>query len=859
MADNGHNTDHELTEAAALKIVRTGEGTPMEIALAYGRLGLRVHPAIPSAKLLKVPYIAGWQQKATADPAQIRVWWKKYPQALIATPSDDYWLLDCDNPKKNAQAKDGIGNAERLFGPLEDLSQIRFFSPSDGINVLFRRRPDDHPITASSLIAPGIDTRGLRQDDDLPGGQFILPGSKRTDGKSWRWCDADEDLDPRQASFAPEAVVREASLTKHARDLMAASPELAAAIADAPPADIPRLLSEREAIHHPKPGEPQPEPTGTETKRRRAIALAGIAGDAGKLAAMPADSKRDDAVYARACRWAGHIGAGVINRDELVDPLLQASSVNGLIKKNTRKGVLRTINNAIKKYENDALEPLKHRENGEREQSERKNPRQKAKAHTNGSGNGVTPPRDPPSRGKPQPEPKPGPATNPANNHPEPCAPNEDAIAEAYAERYRDELRYCHDWGAWLKWDGSRWGKERRQLAFHYARHLARYANADEKPTPARASTAAGVERFARADPRLSTLDEDWDHDPWLLAAPDGTVDLRTGKLRAASRDDFITKRTAVTPAAPGTPTPIWNAFLNAATQNNDELIAYLQRVSGYALTGDVSEHALFFLYGDGGNGKGTFLNTLQAILGDHVTVAAMDTFAASRGSSHPTDLALLRGARLVTAQETEEGRAWNEVRIKALTGGDPLSARFMRQDFFTFQPTFKLIFSGNHRPSLRSVDGATRRRFNMIPFTHKPDKPDRHLAEKLKAEWPGILRWAIDGCLAWQKQTLDPPEIVRNATEAYFDEQDLFTQWIAECCDIGPMKSDTRAALYGSWKAWCERNGDQPGGVKTFSQALVRVGFDKVKNTPGQNGKRGFKGITVRSADTSSWQERHK
>jgi hypothetical protein len=173
----------------------------------------------------------------------------------------------------------------------------------------------------------------------------------------------------------------------------------------------------------------------------------------------------------------------------------------------------------------------------------------------------------------------------------------------------------------------------------------------------------------------------------------------------------------------------------------------------------------------------------------DYVTVSSIETFAASKSDRHPTDFAMLRGARLVTAQETEEGRAWNETRIKALTGGDPITARFMRQDFFTYSPTFKLVIAGNHKPNLRSVDDAARRRFHIIPFTNKPKVVDRHLAEKLKAKWPGILRWAIDGCVAWQQGGLNPPVVVLEATANYFDEQDLFRQWVEECCDVGPGK----------------------------------------------------------------------
>jgi putative DNA primase/helicase len=178
----------------------------------------------------------------------------------------------------------------------------------------------------------------------------------------------------------------------------------------------------------------------------------------------------------------------------------------------------------------------------------------------------------------------------------------------------------------------------------------------------------------------------------------------------------------------------------------------FYRSAKNYSLTGTTREHALLFIYGPGGNDKSVLLNTVSGILGDYCRTAPMDTFTASPGDRHPTDLAMLRGARLVTATETEEGRAWAESRIKQMTGGDPISARFMRQDFFTFTPQFKLTITGNHKPVLRNVDEANRRRFKTGPFLHTPPQPDRELEIKLRAEWPGILEWMVEGCLDWQK-----------------------------------------------------------------------------------------------------------
>ena len=300
------------------------------------------------------------------------------------------------------------------------------------------------------------------------------------------------------------------------------------------------------------------------------------------------------------------------------------------------------------------------------------------------------------------------------------------------------------------------------KLAFDLSRKVCREAAAEcnkDKIAPnlASAKTVAAVERLALADRRIAATVDQWDADPWLLNTPDGVVDLRTGQRRPHRAEDYQTKITAV---GPGGDCPRFLAFLDRITGGDGELVAYLQRVLGYALTGLTREHALFFGYGTGANGKSVLLSTVSGLLGDYHKSAPIETFTASNADRHPTDLASLRGARLVTATETEEGRRWAESGIKQLTGGDTVAARFMRQDFFEYRPAFKLIIAGNHKPSLRSVDEAIRRQFHLIPFavTIPPEERDADLAEKLKAEWPGILAWLVEGCLEWQTEGLRPP-----------------------------------------------------------------------------------------------------
>ena len=442
--------------------------------------------------------------------------------------------------------------------------------------------------------------------------------------------------------------------------------------------------------------------------------------------------------------------------------------------------------------------------------------------------------------------------TNTPANAQSACDPNEDAIATAFTNRFRDILRFDHHRGRWYQWDGARWKLEETKLAFNWCREECRRA-ANEMNLPPneaarlmRAGTAAAVERYAQSDRAHAVISEVWDADPFLLGTPDGTVDLRTGVLRPARREDHITRLTKVGPdPAPSLGT--WLGFLDDATKSDQELIRFLQQIAGYCLTGDTREHALFFIYGPGGNGKSVFLNTINGILAEYAETAVMDAFTASAHDKHSTDIAMLRGARMVSVSETEEGRAWAETRIKQLTGGDKVTARFMRQDNFTFTPTFKLVIVGNHKPVLHNVDDAAKRRFNIIPFTTKPPKPDKQLEQKLRAEWPAILAWMIEGCLDWQRNGLIRPEVVSQATAEYFEDQDTFGQWLDECCETGSHLFETTTRLFQAWKAFAERHGDKPGSAKAFSANLTKRGFVADQQRVKGNKSRLYKGLSLR------------
>ena len=434
------------------------------------------------------------------------------------------------------------------------------------------------------------------------------------------------------------------------------------------------------------------------------------------------------------------------------------------------------------------------------------------------------------------------------------------AFAAMFAQRHRGAFVFDHDIGGWFHWGGQHWQRERTQLAFHLMGELV--ADITEsmcvqvREKMRQAAVVAGAERLAKAHRELAGRESDWNRDPFLLATLGGTVDLRTGELRSADPEDRINRVTAVAPAARAE-CPRWLRFLEEATGKDKELVGFLQRWSGYCLTGSTREHALVFCYGPGGTGKTVFLNTVAGIFGDYATNAAMETFTASKYESHPTDLAMLAGARLVTASETEEGRAWAENRIKRLTGGDPITARFMRQDFFTYVPGFKLTIVGNHEPSLRNVDAAMKRRFNIVPFKNTPQKVDQELPEALKAEWPGVLRWMIEGCLEWQKKGLQPPKSVREATADYFDTQDLLAQWLEDSCDADREGkytwTATSAALFASWTRYAKAAGDEPGSRRAFARKLEMHGF-KAFREEGTERTRMWSGLRLKPAAPRQW-----
>jgi putative DNA primase/helicase len=437
---------------------------------------------------------------------------------------------------------------------------------------------------------------------------------------------------------------------------------------------------------------------------------------------------------------------------------------------------------------------------------------------------------------------------------------SDDALALEFVSQFGADSRFVAQRGKWFFWNSGRWKLDETLRAFDLARticrdHAMRCDNSQHLASAlASAKTIGAVERLAKTDRHIAATIDLFDTDPFIFNNQTTTVDLRTGVDREPRREDYCTKSSAVT-APSAEACPLWMKFLSRVTKDNAELIGFLQRFLGYCLTGNVREHVLAFLYGTGSNGKSVFVSTAAGILGDYAVVAAMETFIASNVDRHPTEIAKLMGARLVVARETQKGRRWDEAKIKNLTGGDKLTGRFMRGDFFDFEPTHKLLLAGNHKPTLRSVDEAMRRRILLVPFTETIpiEERDLKLEEKLKAEWPSILRWMIDGCLEWQRDGLQVPKIVREATDEYLEDHDTLAQWLEEMVDTDvkdPRAFVPTRELFASWRKWCDSRNFKVSNESAFAESLEDKGFEKVRHRSSSAQQRGFKRMALRQPE---------
>lgn len=545
------------------------------------------------------------------------------------------------------------------------------------------------------------------------------------------------------------------------------------------------------------------------------------------------------------------LGAGVhhdfIPRVEFESVFLNACATNGLMGREGRHAILATINSGIRCSVNDDLPDI-----GETISKKRtKRQGNGFDRHENGSGgsNG--------SGGGHDIDEGDGPKPKPNEDEDGEIVLTESEISHVFASENAETVRYVEKWNKWALFDGKVWQTTGHSLAYNRIHKLVRRISLSAKKrlkTVEKNSFVSGAVNLARYHDRILASPDQWDANRWLLNTPGGIYDLRTGACRPARPDDYCMMITGVAPD-PNCPTDNWLEFLNTISNEDQDWINYMQRVFGYLQTGSVREHALFFGWGTGTNGKGTLVQALAGIMGDYCSSAPVELFMASKVDRHPTELARLQFTRAVTCGETHRHRRWDDTKIKALTGGDKITARFMRQDDFEFWPQFKLFISGNYKPRIQSPDEAMRRRMNLVPFsvTIPDEQKDLDLFEKkLKPELPGILSWAIRGAREWFEEGLKPPELVRNATREYLSEEDSYAIWLSDCTERKSARSWTNStALFDCWRAWAERRNEDVGTSKALSTYLKDHAEElKIKEKRKPNG-RGFSGIAIKEG----WQ----
>lgn len=443
---------------------------------------------------------------------------------------------------------------------------------------------------------------------------------------------------------------------------------------------------------------------------------------------------------------------------------------------------------------------------------------------------------------------------------------SDDRNALALIQRFGDVIRYCPDRGLWLVWDGTRWQWQETGggVVREYAKRVARSLPEETKPEQKykQRSLAAvglgGVLAFAQTDSQVVVSINELDTHAWELNTPAGIVDLRSGGVGDPEPGQLHTRSTTVTPDFDADPS-VWQQFLTDTFGDDQDLISYLQRLVGYSATGYIGPHILPFAHGSGGNGKGVFLEAITKVLGDYGTTAPNKFLMAQSFAQHETEIARLAGARMVLCSEVDEDDRFDEAKVKQLTGGDSLTARFMRRDHFTFRPTHQLWLIGNHKPAVHSGGRAFWRRLRLIPFVR--EVPEEKMVDDLQGilardHGPAILAWIIQGTVDFFNTGLREPDSVKTATAEYERDQDTIARFIDECCRIGggDNVATKTSKVRDSYEKWCEAEGETPVNPKAFSQALTRrygVGRDRLSGgSSGGSRSRVYTNIAVLGGD---------
>lgn len=780
--------------------------TGYQAALAYVRRGWAVVPLDG-----KRPIPLGWQSGRVRTEADVDEWWGQSPQRNVGLVTGQagggFWVLDID---ARSGGFESLAALEAEHGALPRTLQAR----TGGGGVHFFWRLPDVDVPCATGVRPGIDVKGN-------GGQVVVWPSVHPDtGRRYEWSGRVGDL------------------------------------VEAPPWLLDLVLArERQKAAQRRAYEAVPVQAVDDSRLARwaARALDGACADV----AHAGEGTRHDVLLRKARMAGGYVAAGALTEGEAAARLSDAGLAAGL----GQREVATVVRDGMAHGMREPMPvPLRLLE-------------EVAAPSWGGSYlEALAEAEEPPARVAVVPPTRPRRPTDVGN-------------AERLVERFGADVRWC---GAMsgdglLVWDGMRWAADTRRKVDGLARAVAaelheeavRLADrvdeaareAGAKPSQAlkdkldaqrtEARTWMAWARQSEMAPRLEAMVrvarsevavgfDELDADAWAMNTRSGIVDLRTGEETRHDRERLCTRLAGGEVRGD---CPTWLAFLRRIMGGDEEMVRFVQRVVGYCLTGSTREQALFILYGNGSNGKSTFLDTVRKVLGDYAVHTRADTFMRdNRGGGVPNDVAALRGARLVTASEPEQGAVLNESQLKEMTGDSALTARFMRQDFFTFEPTFKLLLATNHRPIVRGTDHGIWRRIRLVPFTETiPDEEkDPELGPKLAAEHDGILRWALAGCLEWQRIGLAPPERVLLATKDYRTDMDILGEFLSERCELGPSERVANSELWQEFERWTRENGEKERSHRWLTRALFDRGF---RQSAARVAGRTWEGISVRGS----------
>ena len=666
---------------------------------------------------------------------------------------------------------------------LELPQTVTVITGGDGKHLYFLS--DEALGSATGQLPPAVDLRGR-------GGQVGFPGSVHPEtGRLYRWADG---LSPDEIEVA--------ELPRHVIDLIKAKRSAAPIRSGGVGLPIPPLVSSRYGAKALK--------------------------DEAERVAQAVEGERNDTLNSAAFNIGQLVASGDVARAEAEAALLEAGTHAGLPNDEVIGTIASGLNGGINS-------PRKTRTNSE------------AKQAKSGSSGGEQTVEVMPSDSA---------SANEITGKPASYALTDLGNAERFAAANQLRALWCVDFKAWLAWDGKRWTRDNQMGVQRLAKDVVRsiYGEAereanDEKRAAivkwARASESehkiGAMIKLARSE--LSITPEELDRHPWLLTVNNGVIDLKTGQLREHCPDDYLTQLAPVN-YDPDAPCPLWESFLDRIFAGNREVIAFVQRLAGYFLTGSVREEILPIMYGEGANGKTTFINQLMHIMGNYASSAAPNLLMVSRnGNQAPYGVADLKGKRLIVASESDSGDRLSEGLVKKVTGRERLKARHLYGNFFEFDPTHKIILQTNHRPEVRGIDEGIWRRLVLLPFdvTIPRQERDKNMSEKLRTESPGIQPWAVRGCLDWQRHGLQPPEQVQAATRKYAEEANSFRQFFREQCAKAHDNWMSTKQIRTAYQAYCRERNLSPLGDKQIAKTLRSIGCTK-KNKSHTRGWTGLK-----------------